>query len=107
YHVRHDDRAGPCLAFRIEVEGRVIAFSGDTEWTDALVAVGQEADLFICEAYVRERAVKAHMSLAMLAQHLPKIRPKRLVLTHLSDDMLGHRAEVPYQIAEDGMVIEL
>src|SRR4051812_19210050 len=24
YHVQHDDRAGPCLAYRIEVEGKTI-----------------------------------------------------------------------------------
>jgi ribonuclease BN (tRNA processing enzyme) len=107
FHVRHDERAGPCLAYRIAVEGRVIAFSGDTEWTDALVDVGREADLFICEAYVRNHAIKGHMSLATLEQHLPEIRPKRLVLTHLSEDMFAHRRDVPYQSAEDGMVIEL
>ena len=33
FHVVHDDRAGPCLGFRFEAEGKVIAFSGDTEWT--------------------------------------------------------------------------
>ena len=30
FHVVHDDRAGPCLGFRFEAEGKVIAFSGDT-----------------------------------------------------------------------------
>ena len=33
FHVRHDDNAGPCLAYRIELEGKVICYSGDTEWT--------------------------------------------------------------------------
>jgi ribonuclease BN (tRNA processing enzyme) len=106
-HVRHDDRAGPCLGYRIVVEGRAIAFSGDTEWTDALIELGRDADLFICEAYMREHTIRAHMALKTLEQHLPEIRPKRLVLTHLSEDMLAHRDEVPYPIAEDGMVIEL
>ena len=31
FHVVHDDRAGPCLGFRFEIEDKVIAFSGDTE----------------------------------------------------------------------------
>src|SRR5208283_1299482 len=48
YHVVHDDRAGPCLGFRFEAEGKVIAYSGDTEWTDALIDIGRDADLFIC-----------------------------------------------------------
>lgn len=51
FHVRHDDNAGPCLAYRIELEGKVICYSGDTEWTDSLVEAARGADLFICECY--------------------------------------------------------
>jgi ribonuclease BN (tRNA processing enzyme) len=107
FHVRHDDRAGPCLAYRLEVEGLVIAFSGDTEWTETLIEVGREADLFICEAYARDRVIRAHMSLALLERHLPEIRPKRLVLTHLSEEMFAYAGKLPYQTAEDGLIIEL
>jgi phosphoribosyl 1,2-cyclic phosphodiesterase len=42
-----------------------------------------------------------------LEQHLRQIRPKRLILTHMSNDMLSHRAEVPFETAEDGMIVEL
>jgi ribonuclease BN (tRNA processing enzyme) len=107
FHVVHDDRAGPCLGFRFEVEGKVIAFSGDTEWTDTLIDVGREADLFICEAYSRDKPIATHMALSMLERHLDQIRPKRLILTHMSEDMLARRAEVPYETAEDGMIVEL
>jgi ribonuclease BN (tRNA processing enzyme) len=107
YHVVHDDRAGPCLGFRFEAEGKVIAFSGDTEWTDTLIEIGQEADLFICEAYTRDKPVTTHMALSALERHLDRIRPKRLVLTHMSNDMLACRAEVPFETAEDGMIVTL
>jgi ribonuclease BN (tRNA processing enzyme) len=107
FHVVHDDRAGPCLGFRFEVDGKVIAFSGDTEWTDTLIDVGREADLFICEAYSRDKPIATHMALAMLERHLDQIRPKRLILTHMSADMLARRAEVPYETAEDGMIVQL
>jgi ribonuclease BN (tRNA processing enzyme) len=107
FHVVHDDRAGPCLGFRFEAEGKVIGFSGDTEWTDALIDIGREADLFICECYMREKPVKTHMVLTALEQHLHQIRPKRLILTHMSNDMLSHRAEVPFETAEDEMIVEL
>jgi len=107
FHVVHDERAGPCLGFRFEVEGKVIAFSGDTEWTDTLIDIGREADLFICEAYTRDKPIATHMALSLLERHLPQIRPKRLVLTHMSDDMLARRAEVPYETAEDGMIVKL
>jgi ribonuclease BN (tRNA processing enzyme) len=107
FHVVHDDRAGPCLGFRIEAEGKVIAFSGDTEWTDALLDIGHEADLFICEAYTRDKPIQTHMALSVLEKHLGQIRPKRLILTHMSQDMLARRAEVPYETAEDGMIVKL
>jgi ribonuclease BN (tRNA processing enzyme) len=107
FHVVHDDRAGPCLGFRFEVEGKAIGFSGDTEWTDALIAIGREADLFVCEAYMRDRPVKGHMTLSSLERRLGEIRPKRLVLTHMSTDMLARRAELPFETAEDGMIVEL
>ena len=107
FHVLHDDRAGPCLGFRLEAEGKVIAFSGDTEWTDALVEIGHEADLFVCEAYTRDKPLPTHMALSSLERHLGQIRPKRLVLNHMSNDMLARRAEIPFETAEDGMIIEL
>jgi ribonuclease BN (tRNA processing enzyme) len=105
-HVVHDDRAGPCLGFRFEAEGKVLAFSGDTEWTEALIDVGREADLFICEAYTRDKPITTHMALSLLEQHLSQIRPKRLVLTHMSADMLKQRSKLPYETAEDGKIVE-
>lgn len=107
FHVMHDDRAGPCLGFRFEAEGKVIAFSGDTEWTDRVIDIGHEADLFICEAYTRDKPIATHMALSSLERHLGQIRPKRLILTHMGNDMLARRAELPFETAEDGMIIEL
>jgi ribonuclease BN (tRNA processing enzyme) len=107
FHVQHDDRAGPCLGFRFEAEGKVIAFSGDTEWTATLIDIGQQADLFICEAYTRDKPIATHMALTSLEKHLGQIRPKRLILTHMSDDMLARRAEISFDTAEDGMIVEL
>jgi ribonuclease BN (tRNA processing enzyme) len=107
FHVKHDDRAGPCLGFRFEAEGKVIAYSGDTEWIDTVIDIGYEADLFICEAFTRDKPVPTHMTLSSLERHLGQIRPKRLILTHMSDDMLARRAEVPFETAEDGMIVEI
>lgn len=106
FHVVHDDRAGPCLAYRIDIEGKVICYSGDTEWTDALIDAAQGADLFVCECYTFEKPRKSHMSLAVLRQHLTSINAKRIVLTHLSEDMLSQRDKVDLEIAGDGKVIE-
>ncbi|RZN28096.1 MBL fold metallo-hydrolase [Bradyrhizobium sp. Leo121] len=105
YPVVHGESGGPFLAYRIETEGRVIAYSADTEWTETLIPAARNADLFIAEANTYDKIVKNHLSLATLEAHLPEIGAKRLVLTHMSDDMLGRVDELPYTAASDGMVV--
>jgi ribonuclease BN (tRNA processing enzyme) len=107
YPVVHGESGGPFLAYRIEAEGRIITYSADTEWTDRLIPAARGADLFIAEAYYYEKIVKNHLSLKTLEAHLPEINAKRLVLTHMSDDMLARLDELPYTAAHDGMVVEL
>ena len=107
YPVVHGESGGPFLAHRIEAEGRVIAYSADTEWTDTLIPAARGADLFIAEAYYYDKIVKNHLSLKTLEPHLPAINAKRLVLTHMSEDMLARLGELPYTAAEDGMAVEL
>jgi len=107
FAVVHGESGGPFLAYRIEAEGRVIAYSADTEWTETLVPAARDADLFIAEAYYYDRIVKNHLSLTTLEAHLPKIKPKRLILTHMSDDMLGRLDTLDYTAASDGMVVKL
>jgi ribonuclease BN (tRNA processing enzyme) len=107
YPVVHGESGGPFLAYRIEAEGRVIAYSADTEWTETLIPLGRDADLFIAEAYTYDKVVKNHLSLTTLEAHLAEIKPKRLVLTHMSDDMLGRLDTLDYTTASDGMVVEL
>lgn len=107
FSVVHGESGGPFLAYRVEAENRVVAYSADTEWTETLIPLGRDADLFIAEAYYYDRIVKNHLSLTTLEAHLPEIKPKRLMLTHMSDDMLGRLDTLDYAAASDGMVVEL
>ncbi len=107
YPVVHGESGGPFLAYRVEAEGRVIAYSADTEWTETLIPAARDADLFIAEAYYYDKVVKNHLSLKTLEAHLPKIKPKRLILTHMSDDMLGRLDTLEHTAASDGMIVEL
>jgi len=106
YQVYHDGTA-PYFALRVELAGQVVAYSGDTEWSEALLEAARAADLFICEAYFYDKAVKTHLDLKTLEAHLPAIQARRLILTHLSPDMLARVGELEYDVAEDGLVIEL
>ena len=107
FAVVHGESGGPFLGYRIETAGRVIAYSADTEWTETLIPLARGADLFIAEAYHYDKVVKNHLSLATLETHLPEIKPKRLILTHMSDDMLGRLDALKHIAAHDGMIVEL
>lgn len=107
YPVVHGDSGGPFLGYRLEAEGRVLAYSADTEWTETLVPLGRDADLFIAEAYTYEKNVRNHLSLKMLEAHLDEIRPKRLMLTHMSDDMLSRLDGLDHSAAQDGMIVDI
>lgn len=107
FQALHGPPDTPCIAVRIEAEGRSVAYTGDTEWTPALIPAAQDADLFIAEAYFRDKPVATHLSLNAIEAHLDELRPRRLVLTHMSDDMLGHPDRARFETAEDGKVIEI
>jgi ribonuclease BN (tRNA processing enzyme) len=107
FSVVHGESGGPFLGYRIEAAGRVIAYSADTEWTQTLVPLAREADLFIAEAYYYDKIVKNHLDLTTLEAHLPEIKPKRLILTHMSDDMLGRLDTLAHTPAHDGMIVEI
>src|SRR3990172_7324834 len=78
----------PAYALRAECDGKTIAYSGDTEWTDALLDVARDADLFICEAYFFEKKMKFHLDYRTLMEHRESLGCRRLILTHMSSDML-------------------
>jgi ribonuclease BN (tRNA processing enzyme) len=107
FAVVHGESGGPFLGYRIEIDGRIIAYTGDTEWTEALIALGRDADLFIAEAYTYDRPVKNHLNLKTLQDHLGEIRPKRLILTHMSEDMLGRLDALACETASDGLVVDI
>jgi ribonuclease BN (tRNA processing enzyme) len=103
----HGPENGPYHAVRIETEGKSVAYTGDTEWTPALIPAARNADLFIAEAYFRDKTVATHLSLNAIEAHLAELAPKRLVLTHMSDDMLNHPDKGKFETASDGMVLQI
>ena len=104
--VHHGNPDGPFIALRVEVEDRIIAYTGDTQWTESIIKAAENADLFVAEAYFRDKQVPFHLDLATLEKHLPAVGAKRVILTHMSDDMLIQRGDVAYEAADDGLIVE-
>ena len=97
----------PSYALRVEYGGKVIAYSGDTEWTDALLDVARGADLFVCECNYFDKRVPGHLDYRTLASQRPRLECERIVITHMSEEMLARVEELGVQAAADGLVIAL
>jgi ribonuclease BN (tRNA processing enzyme) len=104
FEVRHAAGA-PAFGVRVSRAGRTLAYSGDTEWTDALLDLADGADLLLAEGY-SPRPVRWHLDLDSLAAHRDRLGCRRLLLTHLSPaaltaDLTG------WELAHDGLVTEI
>jgi ribonuclease BN (tRNA processing enzyme) len=106
FEVRHPSGA-PAYALRVTYGGKVITYSGDTDWTDALIAAATGADLFVCEAYFFDKKVPNHLDYRTLTERRAELRCGRIVITHMSADMLARLDGVEFEAAADGAAIIL
>lgn len=106
FEVIHESGA-PSYALRIEYGGKVIGYSGDTEWTDNLIDAAQGADVFVCECNNFDEPAPGHLDYRTLAEKRAQLDCTRLVLTHLGEEMLAHLSEVELEMASDGVALEV
>lgn len=97
----------PAYSLRVECGGRTVVYSGDTGWSENLVAAAAGADLFICEASFYSRDTGGHVSYEMLLARRADFDCKRMILTHMGDDVLERLDTLKIEPAADGMKIEL
>ncbi len=106
YSVVHPSGA-PAYALRVVCEDKIIAYSGDTEWTDALIRAAHGADLFVCECFSPEKVGGHHIDYQTLMNHRPELECRRLILTHMNDEMLRQFGSLDVEGAEDGKIVVL
>lgn len=100
----------PSTALRISDGARTFAYSGDTQWTEALLPIANGADLFVVECYDYDRDLTGHMNWATIKQRLKDFKAKRVMLTHMNPTMLAKVDEAKAAgvlVAEDGLVLDL
>ena len=93
----------PALAWRVELGGKVIVFSGDTNGEgEALVRLAANADLFIAHNAVPEGAVgierRLHMPPSVIGQISADAHVKSLVLSHRMLRTLGKEEQTQSEI---------
>jgi len=100
----------PSTALRLSDGERVFAYSGDTEWTDALLGIAKGSDLFVCECYAHAGTkITGHMSWEILKTKIADLGAKRLMVTHMSPAMLAQVQDAKAAgalIAADGLEME-
>jgi ribonuclease BN (tRNA processing enzyme) len=100
----------PSTALRLTDGAKVFAYSGDTQWTDALLPIAQGADLFLCECFDYDRDLSGHLNWMTLRGRIADFAARRVMLTHMNLTMLTRLEEVGKSgvlIAEDGLIIDL
>jgi ribonuclease BN (tRNA processing enzyme) len=106
YRVQHPS-GDPPLALRIACAGKIITYTGDTAWTETLIPASRGAYLLIAEAYSFEKNIKFHLDFRTLMAHVDALEPKRVIVTHMSEDMLARLPALPCEWAEDGKLVEV
>ncbi len=95
------------FAYRIDVAGRSILYSGDSAWTEDFVQHTRGVDLFLCECSTFETHLDIHIAYPEVAARARDLGCKRLLLSHLGKEVLERQSEVSLECARDGMTLEL
>ena len=96
-------------ALRVEAGGKIFAYSGDTEWTDALIDVSAGADLFVVECFSASREIVGHLNWPRLQSNLRRFSARRVAITHMGPAMRLRADDARHAgltVLEDGQIIE-
>jgi ribonuclease BN (tRNA processing enzyme) len=72
-------------AIRLEHDGKILTYSGDSGTCEPLVRLAKDSDLFLCEASFLDphNAPEVHLSGREAAEHASRAGAGRLVITHV------------------------
>lgn len=102
YSVRVIHGGVPALAWRVEIGGKVIVFSGDTNGEGGLTQLAASADLFVAHNAVPEGATgverRLHMPPSVIGQIAGDAHVKRLILSHRMLRTLGKENQTEAEI---------
>ncbi|MGI9432823.1 MAG: MBL fold metallo-hydrolase [Myxococcota bacterium] len=84
-----------------------VAYSGDTGWFAELPEAVAGVDLFLCECTQEVTRYEYHLGFDELCAHHGEFDCGRILLTHLGPQMRLRVSAEPFELADDGLVIEL
>ncbi len=102
------------LAYRIESEGKSLVYTGDTDYSESLVELAENADVLLIECSMPDDLkIEGHLTPAGVARIANESGAKKIILTHLypvcdeSDIFARMRNQIDADlvVAEDLLVI--
>ncbi len=95
----------PCLAIRVESEGRCVVYSGDTSYSEALANLARGCDLLIHEVsgYSAEAHTHGHSTVYDAVRTAVEAGVKKLAIVHFYMDSPVLRPEVLKPLIEAGI----
>jgi ribonuclease BN (tRNA processing enzyme) len=106
FRVPHQETA-ISLGHRLTSGSGSLVYSGDTAWTPDLLRQSQGADVFLCECSTFDSEVPRHVRYLDIAANRPSFDCDRLLLTHLGREMRARSAEIPDELANDGLAVDI
>lgn len=104
--VVHSEQSNP-RAVKINIEGRSIVYTGDTEWTDQLLLLTKDCNVLISECFGWEGPMKYHLSYQEIIANIDRIGAERTFLTHLGHSAFDRQGEMELTVLKPGMEIEV
>jgi ribonuclease BN (tRNA processing enzyme) len=92
---------------RVIAGGQQIFFTGDTGWHEALPRHVGQADLFISECVMLEESFEYHLSHERLDAERARFQAERTILTHLGSEVLDNVGKTRFELAYDGLTLEI
>jgi ribonuclease BN (tRNA processing enzyme) len=106
FHVLHQEQP-PSLGYEMKAGDRKIVYTGDCGWTEELIGHAQGADLFICECSFFETRSEGHLDYPRLSENAARLGARRIILSHIGQEVLARESEVSLEMAHDGLIIDL
>ncbi|MEP5613442.1 MAG: MBL fold metallo-hydrolase [Cyclobacteriaceae bacterium] len=102
--VEHSELSIP-HGIRLEWRGKTFAFSGDTSWTDNLIPLSRNSDLFICDCNFLHEQAFGHLCYDEIVARQEELKCDNIWLSHMGNSMLNFEGSVLNGL-KDGMKID-
>lgn len=106
WQMRHGN-SDNALGLQVTADGKRIAYTGDTEWTENMLPLAAGADLMICECFQYDQPIPSHLDYRTLLANRSRLDCRKLVLTHAGEEMLQRKNDLEFPLAYDGYSLDL